>query len=177
MALTRISRLHPDAALLALLALVLSACNNSGCYENRTSIPQAAFYAYNIPGQAIAVDSISVYGLGQRSDSLLLDSATATSTMYLPFRTDADTTQYVIHYDAAALSALANNDTLTFVYERYPYFLSGDCGVVFNYTITGFGYTRNMLDSAALVSSEVTNVITETVRLFYYVVAQDDNEE
>lgn len=151
-------------------SLLLTACGSSGCYENRSSIPQAKFYAYNMPSQAVAIDSITVYGVGQPTDSLLLDAARNVSSMYLPFRNDADTTQYVIRYDL--LPSTAYNDTLTFVYRRYPYFISGDCGVVFNYTVDEFSYTRNMLDSAALVAPEVTNKEAETVQLFYYVVSE-----
>lgn len=151
-------------------ALLLTACGSSGCYENRSSIPQAKFYAYNMPSQAVAIDSITVYGIGQPNDSLLLDAAKNVSSMYLPFRNDADTTQYVIRYDMSPSTAY--NDTLTFVYRRYPYFISGDCGVVFNYTVDDFSYTRNMLDSAALVAPEVTNKEVETIQLFYYVVSE-----
>lgn len=154
-----------------LASVLLTACGSSGCYENRSSILLAKFYAYNLPTQAISVDSITVYGIGQPSDSLLLDSARNVSSMYLPFRNDADTTQYVIRYDL--LPSIIFNDTLTFVYNRYPYFISGDCGVVFNYVVEDFSYTRNMLDSAALVTPEVTNREVETIQLFYYVVSEE----
>lgn len=155
------------------ILLLLAACGESGCYENRSSIPRAAFYAYNMPESTIAVDSIEVYGVGHPTDSLLVAAASGTSSLYLPFRSDADTTRYVIHYAAQALADTANNDTLTFAYNRFPYFISEDCGVVFNYTITRFEYTRHMLDSAALVTPEVTNEDTETIQLFYYVAIEE----
>ena len=150
---------------------LLTSCGSSGCYENRSSIPLAKLYAYNMPSQAVSVDSITVYGIGQSADSLLLDAARNVSSMYLPFRSDADTTRYVIRYDL--LPSTIYNDTLTFIYRRYPYFISGDCGVVFNYTVDSFSYTKNMLDSAALVVPEVTNSEVETVQLFYYVVSEE----
>ena len=85
----------------------------------------------------------------------------------------ADATRYVVHYASQALDDIANNDTLTFAYSRFPYFISGDCGVVFNYTITSFGYTRHLLDSAVLVNPEVTNREAETIQLFYYVAIEE----
>ena len=101
------------------ILLLLAACGESGCYENRSSIPRAAFYAYNMPESTIAVDSIEVYGVGHPTDSLLVAAASGTSSLYLPFRSDADTTRYVIHYAAQALADTANNDTLTFAYTPH----------------------------------------------------------
>lgn len=148
--------------------MLLTACGTSGCYENRSSIPRAGFYAYNKPEQAIAIDSISIYGIGMPNNITILEVGRSVSTTVLPFRNDADTTQFVIHYDMKQLSSPQYNDTLTISYERYPYFISGDCGVVFNYIIKSFDYTQNMIDSVAIVAPEVTNVDTETIQIFYY---------
>lgn len=155
--------------LMAIFAVMLSSCDSTGCHENRSSIPQAALYAYNAPTSPVSADSISVYGVGQWKDSLLLDCAMGVSTFKIPFRNDADTTQYVIHYDAKSVASDRYNDTLTFIYRRHPYFISGDCGVVYNYYIDTFRYTTNMLDSAALMTKEVNNEEQETIRLYYYV--------
>ncbi len=156
---------------IVLLILVwLVSCGSSGCYENRSSLPIAALYATNAPTQAIAIDSVSLYGIGVSSQSLLLDCARQVSTMTMPLRNDADTTSYVIRYDMKALSHTSRyNDTITWVYTRYPYFISGDCGVVFNYVIDTICHTHNMLDSVAIMTDEVTNVSQETIRLYYYV--------
>lgn len=151
------------------LSMLLSGCESSGCHENRSSIPQATLYASNNLTQKIAVDSISVYGIGQWQDSLLLDCAHNISSFKLPFRNDIDTTRYVIRFDMKALASPQYNDTLTFVYRRHPYFISGDCGVVFNYYIDNMHYTRNLLDSVALVAQEVNNIEQETIRLYYNV--------
>lgn len=157
------------AAIATLLLLLLSGCGSSGCHENRSSIPQAVLYASNNPAQKIAIDSITLYGVGQWQDSVLLDCARKVSSFKMPLRIDADTTQYVIHYDMRALSSLRYNDTLTFVYRRYPFFISGDCGVVFKYYIDAMYHTANVLDSAVLVNKEVNNEEQETIRLYYYV--------
>ena len=154
--------------IVAFIAVLVAGCN-SGCFENRTSIPKAAFYASNAPDRAISVDSISVYGIGQKSGAMIVDCGMRVTSLSLPFRNDADTTQYVVQYDMKALVQRNVYDTLTFVYTRYPHFISADCGVTFNYRIDHFQYTTHMLDSAALMVDEVTNVDQETLRLYYYV--------
>ena len=150
------------------VAILIVGCGN-GCFENRTSIPKVAFYASNAPERAISVDSISVYGVGQKTGAMIVDCGKRVTSLSLPFRNDADTTQYVVQYDMKALAQYGICDTLTFVYTRYPHFISADCGVTFNYRIDQFQYTTHMLDSAALMVEEVTNIDQETLRLYYYV--------
>lgn len=155
--------------LLMMVIACLTSCSTNGCHENRSSIAKAGLYAYNRPAATVAIDSISLYGIGQKSDALILDCAQGVTSLTLPFRNDADTTQFVIRYDAGRLAAIGLSDTLTIYYTRYPYFISGDCGVVFNYHIDTLLYTVHGLDSVALMVDEVTNQDIETIRLYYYV--------
>jgi hypothetical protein len=161
----------PIGALLLLLCMAaLPSCNNLGCLDNRSSIPLAGFYASNTdPVSSIAIDSISVYGLHQPADSMLLDSATAVSRLYLPLRSTDNSTQYVIRYLQHDLSSARYNDTITFVYQSYPYFESIDCGAMYRYRIDTCMYTRNILDSVGMVRTEIDNKEFESIRIFYVV--------
>ena len=149
--------------------LLMLACGSAGCYENRTSIPKAGFYAYNMPENELSVDSILVYGVGQKNNEYIVSNGKDITLLSLPFRNDSDTTQYVIKYEMQALAKQNICDTLTFIYTRYPHFISADCGVAFYYDMKEVQYTQYMLDSAAIVVDEVTNVDQETMRLYYYV--------
>ncbi len=155
-------------ALLTLCSsVVLMGCTGSGCIENRSSVPLAQFYSYDEQHTSLSIDSISIYGIGQPTDSLLLDSAVGVTQLYLPLRFTQNTTQYVIRYEQEVLAHPRYNDTLTFVYQSYPYFESIDCGAMYNFTIESCQYTRNVLDSVAVVKSEITNDNSENVRIFY----------
>lgn len=158
-------------------ALVSSGCGSDGCVENRNSVPRAQFYSYDAQELPLVVDSISVFGIGQPADSMLLDSAVAVSQVYLPLRISQDSTQYVIRYLQQSLSSPRNNDTLTFVYRSYPYFASIDCGAMFNFSIDTCRYTRHVLDSVAVTVREITNEDVESVRLFYTVQTPNPDEE
>ena len=162
-----IIRRYISLLVVAVMTLVVG-CDN-GCFENRTSIPKAALYASNMPDKTISVDSISVYGVGQKSGAMIVNCGKRVTSFSLPFRNDADTTEFVIRYDMKALAQSGVCDTLTFIYTRYPHFISADCGVTFNYQIDDFRYTTYMLDSAAVMVDEVTNIDEETLRLYYYV--------
>ena len=150
-------------------SLVLSNCGSNGCVDNRSSIPLAQFYSYDAQETALSVDSISIFGIGQPTDSMLLDSAVAVTQVYLPLRFTQDSTQYVIHYEQQGLSSPRYNDTLTFVYRSYPYFVSIDCGAMYNFVIDTCRYTRNILDSVSVTVPEITNKNVESIRIFYTV--------
>lgn len=93
------------AIALCAIALGLGSCGSDGCVENRNSIPRAQFYSYGEQELALSIDSISIYGIGQPNDSMLLDSAVAVSQVYLPLRFTQDSTQYVIRYLQRTLSS------------------------------------------------------------------------
>ena len=137
--------------------LVLSNCGSNGCVDNRSSIPLAQFYSYDAQETALSVDSISIFGIGQPTDSMLLDSAVAVTQVYLPLR--------------------FTQDTLTFVYRSYPYFVSIDCGAMYNFVIDTCRYTRNILDSVSVTVPEITNKNVESIRIFYTVQTQTPDEE
>ena len=162
------------ALLLGIGCSVWSGCASEGCVDNRSSIPMAQFYSYDAQEAQLSIDSISIYGIGQPGDSMLLDSAVAVSLVYLPLRFTHDTTRYVIRYDQQGLSSPRYNDTLTFIYRAYPYFASIDCGAMYNFIIDTCRYTRNILDSVAVTVPEITNKNEESVRLFYTVQNSDD---
>ena len=133
--------------------LVLSNCGSNGCVDNRSSIPLAQFYSYDAQETALSVDSISIFGIGQPTDSMLLDS------------------------EQQGLSSPRYNDTLTFVYRSYPYFVSIDCGAMYNFVIDTCRYTRNILDSVSVTVPEITNKNVESIRIFYTVQTQTPDEE
>lgn len=162
---------------LSAIALGLGSCGSDGCVENRNSIPRAQFYSYGEQELALSVDSISIYGIGQPTDSMLLDSAVAVTQVYLPLRFTQDTTQYVIRYLQHTLSSPRYNDTLTFVYQAYPYFASIDCGAMYNFNIDTCRYTRHVLDSVSVIAPEITNSDVENIRLFYTVQTPAPDEE
>lgn len=162
---------------LCAITLLLGSCGSDGCVENRNSIPRAQFYAYGEQELALSVDSISIYGIGQPNDSILLDSAVAVTQVYLPLRFTQDSTQYVIQYLQHSLSSVRYNDTLTFVYQAYPYFASIDCGAMYNFNIDTCRYTRHVLDSVSVIVPEITNHDVENIRLFYTVQTAVPDEE
>lgn len=152
-------------------AILLSACNSSGCTDNQSALPLAGFYILDENGRetAVSVDSLTVGGIGAVGDSLLLDKSSGVSQVYLPFNTDAASSAFFFDYNTGTA------DTVTFVYDAQPYFASEECGAAYRYHITKVGYTRHAIDSIGLTGNEVTNVNLETIHIFFAV--SDDIED
>lgn len=166
-----------------LLCLLLGAavwcCNTVGCLQNQSSIPLAGFYD-GTTDTSIALDSITVYGVGAPNDSSLITTRTA-SMVYLPFRSDASSTSFCFRYLAKHLDYPELNDTVSFTYTSQPKFVSEECGAMYFYTITGVKYTTHLIDSVAVTDSLINNIDNERIKIFFRVAHDeedtDDNEE
>lgn len=155
--------------LFCLLLPVMVSCNDLGCLDNRSSIPLAKLYASGnlaIP-KAITLDSITVYGVGQKNDSLLIDSAMRVAEISFPFRNNLDSSQFVIQYNYTWNIDRRLNDTLTFFYQPYVFFASLECGSMFNYTLDSVRFTTNQLDSVRVLTNEITNQNVANFQIFY----------
>lgn len=144
---------------------MLSGCNSSGCTDNKSSIPLAGFYSYETLA-AISVNKISIGGVDAPDDSLIINNSSA-SEVYLPFRAEFDETRFYIHYHQRGIDDPAYNDTLTFRYDRVPYFASEECGAMYKYEITEFTSTYHLIDSISLVDAVITNADLEKIRIFF----------
>ena len=162
------------AAMVTVVAAV--SCNTNGCLDNQSSIPLAGFYSSSSKS-AVAFDSLSIYGVGVPGDTMMLESGTSASTVYLPFDMENDVTRYVVHYDWEALSDELYNDTLTFCYSRVPYFVSIDCGAMYYFDITSYGCTTHLIDSIVVNTDRITNIDTETIEIYFRVSDDDDDDD
>ncbi len=147
-------------------ASIITGCNSTGCLENQNSIPLAGFYSKSTM-KAIAIDSISIGGVGAPSDSLIIDNGQEVSQVYLPFRSSKESSSFYIHYNQEALNFDTLNDTITFDYESIPYFVSEECGAMYFYSIKKMKYTRHIIDSVGILDSLVKNTDIERIKIYF----------
>lgn len=173
--LRRLPAIIMTAAALACISGHVTSCNTQGCTDNRSALPLAGFYS-SATGSSIIIDSLAIGGVGAPDDSLLLKAGEKVYNIYLPFRSDRQTTSFFCHYDypSQGLDNPALNDTLTFRYTSTPYFASEECGAYYVYTLTGFDYTRHLIDSVAIVDSVFNNVEMERIKIFFRTIESDN---
>lgn len=158
------------AALVALIAL--SACNTTGCLENRSSVPLAGFYDAATKKQ-ITLDSLQIFGADAPADTILSKPGTPISQIYLPMRAAKNNVMWFIQYKWKALDNPNLTDRIDIQYTTKPYFASEDCGVVYHYRITNLQYTRNLIDSIAITDSLITNLDTERIKIYFRTTTPD----
>ena len=148
---------------------LMTGCATDECMQNRNALPLAGFYASTGRHEKIALDSIKVLGLGAPGDSVLFDGHSRVSQLYLPFRLDTDTTRYLFLYEQKQLAALDICDTLTFIYDRTPRFVSSACGVSYVFTIKEIRNSGILIDSVACPAGEITNMAAENLEIYFRV--------
>ncbi|MCH5235485.1 MAG: hypothetical protein J1E16_09330 [Muribaculaceae bacterium] len=155
-----------------LLFLVLTlgisgGCATSECYDNQNSLPLAGFYSSEEVPAPIALEAISIYGVGAPGDSVLQDSVKNISEVYLPFRIDQNSTTYQIFYLSGWPGQYGIFDEITFNYDIVPMFVSAACGTVYYYKMTSIEHTDNFIDSVVCPKGEITNANIENLKIYF----------
>lgn len=169
-----IRRLFPIIVVLTIAIVV--GCSNDECYDNKNSLPLAGFYSSEEVPKQVALDSISIYGVGAPGDSVLHDSVRGLNQSYLPFRIDQNSTKYVIRYLTGLPGKLRMRDTITFNYEIIPWFVSSACGVIYKYKMDTIITTHNIIDSVTCPLGTIDNANIENLKIYFRVSTPDEEE-
>ena len=160
-------------AAVAVLAMLATGCNTSGCQDNGSAIPLAAFYASDT-GAAVSLDSLAIYGIGAPADSAVALPGRAIGSVYLPMRVTAPQTAWKIEYRYVALDRPELYDTITLGYESIPYFASADCGAMYAYRLRSVEHTTHLIDSITVPDSLITNVDRTSMQIFFRIATEGD---
>jgi hypothetical protein len=117
---------------------------------------------------AAFTDTVTVYGLldeASRYDSVLYNNQRLKSAS-LPLRLDKDTTSFVFNFLTTA-GVLWTQDTITFVHQNNPHFISEACGFVMYFTLDTVIHTTNRIDSISVNNNKITNDPSENIRMFF----------
>ena len=160
---------HIVAMLLLALTAALWSCSDTGCYDNRSSLPLARFYTVSESGtvSAVSISGLTVRGVDVPGDSLLVDGDTR-SEVYLPLRSTVTTTQYALTFTVSDGDGNATmvNDTITIDYRPVAYFDSRECGAMYNFELNDVRSTSHVIDSVVAVQTTITNAVRESLRIY-----------
>lgn len=150
----------------ATAAILMAACTNDECLENRNSLPLAGFYNA-ADKNVMSMGGLCVYGIDAPGDSLLSDGSAMLSKTYLPFSLNAPATTYVFRHLSDLPIDEQLSDTVTFNYIAEPFFVSVACGVSYRFEMTEIEYTRHAIDSIACPDGIITNTPIENIQIFF----------
>lgn len=164
--------------ILLVVGVVISStigCVSNECLDNKNSLPLAGFYSSLPSPQQISVDDLTVYGYKAPGDSILLQSGSGVSSLYLPFRIDEASTTYIFHYEQEGIDDVRYNDTIRFDYDIIPYFVSSACGSIYKYKVNKINHTQHLIDSVVCTAHEgvIDNLAVENLRIYFRVGSQE----
>lgn len=155
-------------AVLAIISLcVVAGCGDEYCDESGSGIPLVGIYTMENPPVVASLDSLTVYGKDQKTDSMLYDTVSNVHTFYTPLDIDKDEVKYILRYEKKDIAKEYKWDTLTYTYKRELKFDTPECGAFYEFTIEKFEYTTHSIVYAELISEVVNNLTSETVKLYY----------
>ncbi len=157
-----------------LSVIFVSACNDTGCTDNQSSLPLAGFYSSQTKS-AISIDSLTVFGVGMIGDTTIVNNANSMCQVYMPFNPGATQAQFVLRYEQKAFSNFGIEDTLTVSYEAVPFFHSNECGAMYVYDIKDYSTTHALIDSVLFLAPRIDNTNKENIQIFFRT-KEADNE-
>lgn len=160
-------------AIIVLMVSIAAGCSSDDCEGNKNALPLAGFYSSSDPQKAIAVDSLEIIGVGAPGNQQIIDDYSPLSQVYLPFRIDSDTTVIALKYMQKNLAMYDISDTITFRYERIPFFVSSACGAMYYFKIIDIRHTGMALDSVTCPLGTITNAAIENLK-FYFKTSSDE---
>lgn len=158
-------------ALLLVLPVLFSSCGEEYCEESGSGMPLVGIYALGVPPVEAELNGVTIYGVDQKNDSILYNNVSKISTFYTPLNISADSVKYVLRYEGSQIAEEHKRDTLTYKYSKKLEFETPECGAMYSFVITEFKYTTHSIEYAELITPEVNNLVSQTVKIYY--VAED----
>lgn len=143
---------------------LLNSCGDEGCTEATTSYTVASLVKEST-ASSIAAKTISVYGIGQKSDSAMVLSQTDFKVISLLL--NPDTTCTKMNFVFAFAEADTIRDTLSFYYKNQAYFLTIDCGCTVENYIDSILHTSHLIKKVEIINPEVKNEKKPNITLYY----------
>lgn len=153
--------------LTALLSIILLAGCSDECLDNRNALPYAGLYDTDNPGSTLTISELEVWGVGSPGDSLLVTRNQSITSVYLPFRIDSDTTDYIFRrVENTDMWRDELTSKVRFIYSRSPRFVSAACGVSYQYDIRKIEWEGSLIDSVACPDGFITNENIENLKIY-----------
>ena len=147
--------------ILPILFLSFLACGDDGCVESTVSYCVGEMINKS---SAINPSKINVYGLGQKSDSALIEGLTTKSFMDLLLNPNDTITNFKVDFIIATDTI---TDTIRFYYENKDFFIDMDCGCTVHHFVDSVRSTNYFINTIEIINPEITNVKTNNFIINY----------
>lgn len=166
-------KLQVGIALFFLITGIGSCEKDDICVDANTPLLVIEFFNVDDTSELKDVTDLRVVGLGQTVTVNTVMDRTDLSTIFIPLKTDEDSTSFLLISNSASDengAETGNIDTLTFSYDRLEDFASRGCGFIINYenlsTQLEMG-TDNWIQDIEITRSQVINADSTHVKIFH----------
>lgn len=130
------------------------------------------YYVYRCDTDTVVVqepvDSLIAKGyqqivMAERQQGVILNRKSGADRVEIPLSYTVERDTFFFQYSARLA------DTVWVEHLNHPYFSSMDCGTVMHYRVLGVTSTHHLIDSIQVVEPEVTNILSENVKIYYTV--------
>lgn len=144
-------------ALLGVLLILLTGCNEDGDLSQARTVCKISFY--NQTSQRLdTLSNLTVKAIG--ADSIFLQNVSA-SSVSVPLKYVGDSTQFQLTLTGQT------PDTLTIKHKNTPHFISMDAGYAMYYELTAVTATRHSISDILLYNSTINTYEQENIRIYY----------
>lgn len=123
----------------------------------------AGFYEAGESDSKVSVDSLTVRGINAPNDSIWSMPDERKTQLYLPFKIDSDTTEYLFSIN---MSGMSMSSTVKFIYSRTPRFTDASCGVSYIFDIKKIECSGSLIDSVTCPTGFIDNRNIENLRIY-----------
>jgi hypothetical protein len=142
---------------------LLYSCGDDGCVESVIGYGVGTLVK-SADSERTEPSSLTVYGIGQKNDSAMIENLKPKSTIDLLLNPNDTVTNFkvlfVFNKDTIA-------DTLKFHYENKDFFINIDCGCTVYHFIESIEHTSNFIKTIEIINPEITNVKTNNFTIGY----------
>jgi hypothetical protein len=135
-------------------------CTPGSCFEETECYVKASFYTYPEPGKLSPPDSLTLYGFN--NDSLIYDKKSAINPALIPLNASSDSSIFIMKINGVS-------DTLLFLYNNYPHFISKECGYTYYHQLDTVLPLKHFHSIKRIQYQDklITNLNVENIRIFY----------
>lgn len=150
---------------IALLALVFASCDNGyDCNLNNIAYNRIGFYSIN--GDSISEgynlqEELMVSLMVNGREAIATDDGQGVTGMQLPMSHINECDTVLFRYGGEFA------DTLYISHKNIQFYQSMECGTIMYHNINGIEYTRNLIDSVAVVNKFVNFDDNENIKVYF----------
>jgi hypothetical protein len=141
-----------------LIALSLVSCTAGTCFDETESRSKAGMYKIDTKAVA-APDSLTLFGVGMDTNFIYKKSLNIKKAEF-PLNVQDTVSRFVVRINGV-------DDTMIYKYTSYIHLISKDCGYTYYFTLDSISFTKNNIDSVAVVKNTVTTLDEENIRIYY----------